>query len=291
METENSELRLVINPQGGCLASIYDKVRKQELLYQPKADSWKGQDIVIFPFIARLKDGTYQDHGKTYAMKHHGLLRYMKADETKLPNGDIVMSFASDPDTLAQYPYPFKAEARYHLDGKSIVVSYTITNTGTETLPYAIGGHPAFAVPGKRTATEFDLSGTTLRFAKKLALVQVAQDETASYCLGEVSYLTSDHLDLSKDFFRKIPTLILKADAIDAVTLEKTDGSKIRIHKKGIPYLAVWSDTGWGDYVAVEPWKGLPDELTPQPEISRKKAISHLAPGKQDVFSYTIEIL
>ena len=54
MKTENEYLSLEVNENGGCIKSIYDKKRDKELLYQPVEESWKGQDIFIFPFIARL---------------------------------------------------------------------------------------------------------------------------------------------------------------------------------------------------------------------------------------------
>ena len=56
---ENQYLKVGVHLHGGSLASIYDKEKCEELLYQPKPDSWQGQDIAIFPFIARLKDKVY----------------------------------------------------------------------------------------------------------------------------------------------------------------------------------------------------------------------------------------
>lgn len=79
MKTENEYISLEINEKGGCLKSIFDKKRNVELLYQPLQDSWQGQDIFIFPFIARLKDGTYTIDDKEYSLKNHGLLRYMNS--------------------------------------------------------------------------------------------------------------------------------------------------------------------------------------------------------------------
>ena len=31
------------------------------MLYQPIPNSWQGQDVVIFPFVGRLKDKTYKN--------------------------------------------------------------------------------------------------------------------------------------------------------------------------------------------------------------------------------------
>ena len=60
---ENDHFRIAVSENGGSLTSIYDKKNEAELLYQPDERSWHGQDVVIFPFIARLKNGTYKHSG------------------------------------------------------------------------------------------------------------------------------------------------------------------------------------------------------------------------------------
>lgn len=59
MQIQNKELSITVNPNGGALSSIYDLRKNKELLYQPIENSWQGQDVIIFPFVARLKDGNY----------------------------------------------------------------------------------------------------------------------------------------------------------------------------------------------------------------------------------------
>lgn len=38
--------------------------------------SWSGQDVVIFPFVARLIDQTYTHKENTYTLLNHGVARY-----------------------------------------------------------------------------------------------------------------------------------------------------------------------------------------------------------------------
>ncbi|MFA6829740.1 MAG: hypothetical protein WCR67_03445 [Bacilli bacterium] len=291
MEIENQFLRIAVSNNGGSMTSIYDKKRSKELLYQPIPNSWKGQDVFIFPFIARLKDGNYQVKGKTYEMKNHGLIRYMAGNEMKMPNGDINISFASNEETLKQYPFDFAADSNYHLDGRKLTITYRVSNTGNEDMPFMIGAHPAFMLPGKKTRDEFDISGNYLLFAKRYHMKRIFQDDSFSYCIGEEKFRHSDKIMLSKELFNDINTIILKAKEFDYVDLIKVDGSAIRISKPNISYLAIWSDTQWGNYVAIEPWEGIPDELCPEKEMSKKKAIKILKPGENYIFSYSIEII
>lgn len=290
MRTANDYLSLEINEDGGCLKSIYDKRRDQELLYQPLENSWKGQDIFIFPFIARLKDGSYEVDGKEYRMKNHGLLRYMKAEMHLLDNGDIMACFHSDETTLSQYPFAFKAYSLYHLYKNRIDISYHIQNTDDKIMPFSVGAHPAFMLPGTKKEDEFDISGNTVFFEKQMNLERILQDEAACFNIKEIDYKDTDRIELSKEFFREISTLILKAEKIDKVILSKKDGSKIIIHKGSIPYLALWSDQKWGNYVAIEPWDGLPDYIDAEKEMKEKKGIRLLKPNDEYVFQYSIEI-
>ena len=291
MKTENEYLSIEINEEGGCLKSIFDKKRNQELLYQPHPDSWKGQDVFIFPFIARLKDQTYTIDGKEYSMKNHGLLRYMKATLSLEKNKDIKATFESNEETLKQYPFLFRAYGLYHLEKNTLEVSYHIFNLSDRDMPFEVGAHPAFRLPGVRKEEEFDISGNVIRFRKRMHLRRIAQEETASFNLGEVKYRHTDSIPLSRKLFQEIPTLILKAEDIDQVTLEKKDGTKLVIHKGNIPYLAIWSDKAYGDYVAIEPWDGLPDYVDAKKEMSEKKAISILKPKKEYTFRYQMDVL
>ncbi len=290
MKTENEYISLEINEKGGCLKSIYDKKRNVELLYQPLPDSWQGQDIFIFPFIARLKDGTYTIDDKEYSLKNHGLLRYMNATLSLEKNGDIKASFNSDEETMKQYPFEFKAYALYHLNGNNLEISYHIFNLSDKVMPFNFGAHPAFRIPGVKKADEFDISNNTIRFRKRLHLRRILQDEKGAFNIKEIKYKHSDNIQLSKQLFKDIPTLILNAENMDIVTLEKNDGSKLIINKGNAKYLAIWSDTKWGDYVAVEPWDGLPDFLDNPKDMYSKKEIKLLNPKKEYKFTYKITV-
>lgn len=290
MQIENEFLRLSVKEAGGSLTSVFDKKRNVELLYQPLPDSWQGQDIFIFPFVARLVDGTYTHNGKEYSFKNHGLIRYMTGKGEITKEGDILVSFHSDEETLKRYPFLWEASARYHLEKNSYTVTYTIKNLSNETLPFMVGGHPAFKVPGIRKDDEFDMTGNKVIFPQKEKLFRVRQEETFSFNIDNVFYEETDHIDLSKKLFREINTIILLAEDIPEITLSKTDGSSITLQKGRAPYLALWSDTKYGDYIAMEPWYGIPDYVIPVKEISEKPGMNYLEPMAERAFSYRVLI-
>lgn len=289
MKLENDLIRIDVTTCGGSLTSIYDKKRNVELLYQPHEDSWQGQDIFIFPFIARLKNGYYLHNDKRYDLKNHGLIRYMVGEDSSSKD-NIKVSFKSDDKTLVRFPFDFEASITYTLVNNEIIISYDIFNTGENPLPFELGAHPAFKLPGVKRNDEFDISGNYIKFdgVKKLKLVE--EEETASFVLDEIDYLETDVILLNKKLFNDINTIILKADDINEVTLKKRDGSSLTLEINNATYLALWSDKKRGDYVCIEPWLGLPDYNEPEREIYKKPHMILLEKGKHFTYSYKIKI-
>ena len=290
MTIENEYIALSVQERGGSMTSLFDKKRGAELLYQPKPDSWQGQDVFIFPFIARLVDQSYTYEGKTYTLKNHGLLRYMDARMEKISPSSLQVSFQSDESTLEHYPFEFQAFLTYSLKGNTLSLNYRIVNLSKKPMPFMIGSHPAFALPGKRTETEFDISGNRILLEGVDGTDALLQEETFSFMTGKKAWIPSP-IPLNKDLFRKINTVILEAESFDSIRLEKKDGSALVLHKEDAPYLALWSDMKFGDYVCIEPWHGLPDTLGASKEIQEKPGILTLSVGCEFSCGYRIEIL
>lgn len=289
MRIENERIALEVQERGGSMTSLFDKRRGVELLYQPKPDSWQGQDVFIFPFIARLVDQTYTYKGKTYSFKNHGLLRYMDADMERLSDTSLRVSFQSNDETRERYPFDFRASLIYSLKENRVLLNYCIVNLSREPLPFMVGGHPAFALPGERKAGEFDISGNRVVLEGVSSADALLQEETFSFMTGKKEKIDSP-IELSKELFRRINTIILDAENFESVRLEKKDGSTLTIHKEDAPFLALWSDAKFGDYVAIEPWRGIPDTLGSSKEITEKPGILSLSVGCEFSCGYEIEI-
>lgn len=287
MYIENNDLRLVVSDKGGTMTSIFDKKRSRELLYQPQPDSWKGQDIFIFPVIHFLKDKYFMYKGERYEMKSHGLLRYMKAKERKDGN-DLIETFTSDEETLKQFPFEFEANLRYHLEGNVISLFYTIENKGSEPMPFNMGAHPAFRLPGRKGTTMFHISENYLELPKKVNLKRIVLSEGDGYVIGEEDFGSFKKVQLHKDYFRKYGTLAFKTEGFNSVKLIKREHS-LTVNFYDVPYIVLWSDPNFGDFICIEPWNGLPDDVNASEEILEKKPMHLLAPN--DIFHYRYDIV
>lgn len=291
MRIENEFIKLNVTTCGGSMTSIFDKRRNEELLYQKNQDSWQGQDVVIFPFIARLKDGYYTHNRKRFDFKNHGLIRYMVGEVETEEETKLTITFTSDKETLTRYPFEFELKVIYELIDNKVKISYDVLNKSDEEMPFEMGAHPAFKLPGKRTKKEFDMTGNYLMFNKETQLHLMELDESASFVEDEIEFFDTDRIDLNKKLFNDINTIILKAEDFDrTISLYKKDGSKLKVTSNDATFFALWSDKTWGDYVCIEPWTGLPDYDSPIREINKKPFIKTVKKGEHYVFTYEIEI-
>lgn len=287
LQIENEYLRVRVTEKGGSMTSIYDKKRNEELLYQPIEESWQGQDVCVFPFVARLVDGKYHFHGKEYSFKNHGLIRYMKGFGYS-DGRDLLIEFVSDEDTFKRYPFSFRFYSYYHLEKNSLMVHYFVFNDSSFDMPFMVGGHPAFLLPGERKEKEFDISGNYLTFEKEEKLIRIAQEETSSFNVEDVDYGITDKISLNKKMFEKINTYIFKANDFSRITLHKKDGHTITMDKGNTPFFTLWSGNSYGNFIAMEPWNGIPDYVNPNLEMDKKPGIQMLKPRGKFDFSYKI---
>lgn len=284
---KNEYLSLSFNSLGGSMTSIKRLDTNEELQYQKDPRSWQGQDVVIFPFVARLKGGVYTVDGKEYSMKNHGLCRYNEFTLIEDKGNEATIRFESSEDTLKQYPYNFVFDVTYTLDGKSLTVSYKVKNTNDKVMPFGIGGHPALKANAKDTLEETKIDGSKIIFDQPIELIEMVLDSSGSWVIGENSLGVSQTITLSKNLFKTFPTLILKADNIKHCILEKCNGEQVN-YDFDCDYLAFWSHPQFGDYVCVEPWMSLPDYEDAPSEMMEKKSLVHLEAGKDFIFTYKI---
>lgn len=282
---ENNLLRVEADLHGGALFRITDKRSGAELLWQGSPDSWQGRDVVIFPFVARLKDKTYTADGAEYSMNNHGLVRYFDLTVAKKTETYLELGFESSAQTLKQYPFEFMFSVAYRLENDSLYIKYKVQNTGNKTMYFSLGGHAAYNI-GCTVGDVDDISGNKLVFAERQTLVRYVLDGEGKFITEESQPLEIEELPLSKELFQKHKTLIYGA-VKGGVTLLKRDGSKVVYDLGGAPYTAVWSHERKGGYVCVEPWWGLPDYADCNKELRFKRGINALEAGKTFECGYT----
>lgn len=149
--------------RGACLThlalmgeSILDGYQSREDLEHLKGT----KSGLLFPFPNRLKEGKYQWENVDYqfpinepqlgnAIHGLGLEMPFKLQHIDIfPNRARVV-LASDFSGSSAFPFPFRKEVRYELDGNRFRVFWKVINRGSTAMPFAWGWHPYFQLGGK----------------------------------------------------------------------------------------------------------------------------------------------
>lgn len=253
----NEELEVHFQSLGGTLSSIKDQ-DGVEFLWQGDKQYWSGQAPVLFPICGSIRDDkAVTESGKKLAMPRHGIVRKKEFICTKQTENQITFAIESTEAMMEQYPYPFKLEIIYTLEGKTVQTMYRIYNKGNEVMPFQIGGHPGFNCPLMDGEAYDDYK---IEFAENEECdVPTPITETGLINTARRTPFLQNQKELavSHDLF-----------AVDAVILDQLKSRSVKVtsknHAKGIqldfaefPYLILWSTTNNGPFVALEPWIGL----------------------------------
>ncbi len=277
LQIENEFISLECMVEAGQMKHLINKRNGKEILYQGN-QGWTGRNPSLFPIIGNTFDGTYTIQGKTYAMKNHGLIRYMDLDG-QVENDSIVFTTSSNEETLKQYPFEFDYKMTYRLDQNKVIVNYEITNTGKDDMPFSFGLHPAF-----RLEDSFD--SYSIRFEHQEHMKQLVFEPSV-----ELREVTMDAWTLSREDLDRYKTLVFEQFTSKYVDLVHQDQAILRMHFDGYPFLAFWSHPEASDFICIEPWIGHADYEDVNEDFYHREGTIVLKPQKTFEIRYEIEIM
>ncbi len=284
---ENESLSLAIADKGAELSRVWDKELGCERLWSADPAVWNRHAPILFPFVGKVIDGTYRLHGREYGMKtQHGFARDLDFVCTEESADSLCQVLRSTSETKARYPFDFRLQVRHRLDAENprlLHIEWDVTNTGDETMYYAIGGHPGF-LPPAGTKKEDCLLG----FPGKSELHYISASP-AGFALPDTIH-TLSLSDSRVPYGATLPeTWIFEEHQLDTVQLLRPDGSPwVTLHCEDFPILAVWAKAE-GPFVCLEPWCGRTDDEGFTGELSEKVCEEVLAPGETKQIRYRIE--
>ncbi len=285
METiSNGILEVTVNEKGGIMDSV--KYKGEEYLWQGSELSWKSKDIVIFPFVARLKDGWYTVDGKRYEMKPHGLARYNTFKTIDKTKNSVTLTLKSDENTLTQYPYEFTFTVKYTLVKNTLQIDYKVVNENGVEMPFGFGTHAGFKLDGDDSGELADTSGNYVILDTDEPLREIEFDNDLHLAKFERASEYGNKIELKKETFAQ--DAVVTVNKAKSLTLLRRSGKKLSYEIGDAPILAIWSNNQHGCYACVEVWWGLPDYIDADRELKNKKYINKLAAYK--TFDYTLKI-
>ena len=144
---QNQCLTVQVEDLGAQLASIRTP-DGEEYLWQGNPDIWARRAPILFPFIGRLREGSYDLDGTAYAISTHGFARDMAFTVTEQGPDRVSLRLTDTPETRAVYPFAFGLTVTYALEGNRLVKSHRVENRSDRDMLYELGAHDGFRVPG-----------------------------------------------------------------------------------------------------------------------------------------------
>ncbi|QQO13524.1 aldose 1-epimerase family protein [Bradyrhizobium diazoefficiens] len=251
---------------------------------------WPRHAPLLFPIVGRLAGDELRHRGKSYRMTQHGFARDSRFAWIERGESGCALVLEDSEATRALYPFAFRLTAAYTLDDNGLDLSLTIANTGAETLPASLGGHPAFNWPLQpETAKE----SYALTFANAESSPVHRLDGGLLRPAAEPSPVNGAVLPLSESLF-----------ADDAIIFDRIESNSVRyaagqgasagpwlkMSWRGFRELGVWSKPSGAPFLCIEPWRGYASPKGFEGEFSDKPGLMHIAAGAQEQLSYRIEI-
>ena len=258
-----------------------------EYLWQRDPQWWPRCAPVLFPIVGNIRDDRADSAQGEIRFGRHGLARNYEFEVTEALENSMTLSLSSNDDTRAKFPYDFKLDMTYALNDDALEQRFTVTNTGDVTLPFVVGGHPAFNVPAPGCDDE-DFSDYALHFAEPWTYAS----PTISTKTGLIDYQTrfslledSDTLPITHRLF-DVDTLIFENVPQRTVTLSGPSGHGMRVDFEGFDYLGVWSAANDAPFVALEPWRGTATGTDEDDVFEHKRGMDFLEPGESAEYAF-----
>ncbi len=277
--------------QGAELSSLRN-AGGRELLWQA-GPQWPRHAPILFPIVGRLKNDTLRHNGKTYPMTQHGFARDRRFAWIEQGPRSCKLALSDDAETRARYPFAFRLEVTYSIDGPDLEVVFEVINTGAEMLPAALGGHPAFnwpLVPGlPKEAYTLTFDKTEPAPIRRLKDGLMRRQPEPNPVEGRTLALTEELFDDDAMIFDQVASTSIRFAATlgpAAATL----GPEIEISWRGFRELGIWSKVGGAPFLCIETWHGFASPAEFDGEFADKPGVMHIVPGARQSLSYRIRV-
>ncbi|MFP5041962.1 aldose 1-epimerase family protein [Parasediminibacterium sp. JCM 36343] len=283
----NGTLVVSIASMGAELQSIVNTKTGLEYLWDANPKFWPKKSPALFPVVGGLQDNSYQFDGTTYHLNRHGFARETEFEVGPQTDSSITFVLASSENTLKLYPFHFKFSVTYALLENTLQVTYLVENTGSSTMYFSVGAHPAFNVP---LVEGGDFAQYYLAFneVENAGVYPIASDGLIETL--PVPYLkNTNKLPLTKEMFYKDALIFkdLKSTSISILSHQHDHG--LTVSYPGFPYMGIWAAKD-ADFVCIEPWYGLGDTKATTGILQEKEGIMALAANTSFDGTWTVTL-
>ena len=272
---KNESVSATISQQAAEVISFKRLDNNIETIWCRDPAFWFNCNPLLFPYTGPLVDGKYEYNGKTYELGQHGFARravftFEECDETS-----VSLSLTYDEETLKVYPFRFRINVNYRLDGYKLILSYKVTNLDEVNLPFEIGFHPAFNCPltADRQYSDYRIE---FEVPEKLAVE---------------GHEIPDGISFPVDKYLVRGSFFYHDNQIKSKWAQMTDGEHtVRVGKEGFTTIGFWKKQEDAPFICIEPWS--PENDLEKCCFFRKDTpVNLLPPNEEFECSYYFELV
>lgn len=278
----NSILSATINHHGAELISLQSIETKKEYIWKGNPDFWGKHSPILFPIVGTLKNNSYQYHDKIFILNRHGFARDFDFQLIAQENDKAIFSLQKNEETFNIFPFDFELQLIYTLKKAELIISYKVINRDQKTMPFSIGGHPAFALNNK-------FENYSLLFESDEKLISYSLENDLLSDKTQNIELKNNQLPLTYSLFEN-----------DALVFKSLQSKQIKILENNIPILnfkfndfpnfGIWTKID-APFICLEPWLGYADTTNANGNILEKEGIQLVKTNTHKEYNFSIEII
>jgi galactose mutarotase-like enzyme len=281
----SGDLTARIHPLGAELHSLTDAAGRE---YMTNADPafWTGHAPILFPIVGELRGGTYRLDGREYPLARHGFARRSRFKPVEHREAVARFRLTESAETLAVYPFPFVLELTYRLFGARLEIEAQVRNTGAADLPFNLGFHPGFAWPLPGGGDK--LAHAIVFEREEPSQIRLLDDKGLLSGHGP-SPVQGDTLPLAPELFARDALIWDRLESRAVTYRGGSGGPALHLAFPDTDYLGIWQKPG-ADFICIEPWQGLADEVAFTGDLRDKPGIVALPPGATRTFRVDVTV-
>jgi galactose mutarotase-like enzyme len=257
----------------------------EDLLWDGNPQVWAGRSPLLFPVVGSVKDDLVTVRGRRYPLLRHGFARTSTFELVEAGAARCVWRLDASEETRARYPFDFRLDVAYALEGPRLAITVTVTNQSREPMPASFGLHPAFRwplVPG--TAREDHAV-----WFEKPEPNPIRRLAGALLGAPEPSPVVGNRLALADSLFER-DALIFDRLESRRLTYGPSQGRRLQLDFPAMPHLGLWSKPGAG-FVCLEPWQGFASPVDFDGELADKPGTVAIPPQSGRIFRLIVTVL
>lgn len=278
---KNSNLTAEIKHLGAELCSLKDHTNK-EYIWEGNPFFWGKHSPILFPIVGTLKNNSFVYNNLNYQLSRHGFAREINFELIEKKENSVTFSLKSSDETLKKYPFEFELQLIYTLENKSLKIGYKVINNGKSKMPFSIGAHPAFALPG-------NFENYSLEFEKEEPLeFHLLEEGLISNTTAKIG-LDKKQLHLNHKLFEN-DALVFKTVKSKSLTILENSDPFLKVKYDDFPNLGIWTPPN-APFICIEPWFGYSDTTDNFGNLFEKEGIQILEENATFNSDFSIEIL